>query len=317
MRRVALVTGGAGFIGSHLTDRLSADGVRVRVLDDFSTGTRENLTNLPGDADVIEGDLMDPASLRRAVEGVEVVFHQAALVSVPSSVTDPVRTHEVNASGTLSLLVACRDAGVGRVVYAGSSAAYGEAGDGPIAETAPLAPTSPYGAAKLAGELSCRAFTASYGLPTVVLRYFNVFGSRQDPGSGYAAVIPAFATALLRDRAPVVYGDGRQSRDFVHVLDVAEANVRAWRAPDPAVGRVFNVGSGHARSLLELLETLRAVTGVDAPEAIFERPRAGDIRHSHADITEAARSLSFRPSVSFRDGLEETVVALRSRTAAP
>jgi UDP-glucose 4-epimerase len=317
MRRVALVTGGAGFIGSHLTDRLTAEGVRVRVLDDFSTGSRDNLTNLPGDADVIEGDLLDPRALRRALAGVDVVFHHAALVSVPSSVAEPVRTHEVNASGTLFLLVASREAGVGRVVYAGSSAAYGEAAGGRIAETAPVAPTSPYGAAKLAGELYCRAFTASYGLPTVALRYFNVFGSRQDPGSGYAAVIPAFATALLQGRAPVVYGDGRQSRDFVHVRDVAHANVLAWRAPDAAVGRVFNVGSGHAHSLLELLETLRGVTGVDALEPVFEPPRAGDIRHSRSDITQAARSLSFGPLVSFRDGLEETVAALRSRIAAP
>jgi UDP-glucose 4-epimerase len=244
------------------------------------------------------------------MRGVDVVFHHAAVVSVPDSIEDPLRTHRINAGGTLSVLIAARDAGARRVIYAASSSAYGPATDRAIKETHQLRPISPYGAAKLAGELYCRSFTAGYGLPTVCLRYFNVFGPRQDAGSGYAAVIPAFAAAMLDGRPPTIFGDGLQSRDFVHVADVAEANVLAASTGSSAIGRVFNIGSGRSRSLLELIETLRAVIGPNAPQPVFAGPRAGDIRDSRADITAARRALGFQPRTGFEDGIREYVRSL-------
>ncbi len=311
MQRIALVTGGAGFIGSHVADRVSAAGYRVRVLDDFSTGRRANLSALPAEADVVDGDVRDTGLLRRVMAGVDVVFHHAALVSVPGSVEDPIPTHEVNAGGTLAMLIASRDAHVGRVVYAASSSAYASRAEGPISEDDPPSPTSPYGVAKLAGERYCHAFTATYGLPTVSLRYFNVFGPRQDVSSGYAAVIPAFAAALLEGRSPVVFGDGLQSRDFIHVADVAQANVLAAAAPEEATGAVYNIGSGRAHSIIEVLDGLRELIG-GGPSAVFEAPRSGDIRHSCADVSAARRMLGFRATVAFGDGLRDVVRWLES-----
>jgi UDP-glucose 4-epimerase len=305
MSSIYLVTGGAGFIGSSLARALAERGQRVRVLDNFSSGRRENLEGLR-DVEIIEGDLLDDARLGRALEGVGVVFHQAALASVPLSIADPMRTNEVNLTGTLKILQAARQAGVRRVVYAASSSAYG---DGfpllPKVETMPTAPLSPYAVAKVAGELYCRTFHQVYGLQTVSLRYFNVFGPRQDPASAYAAVIPRFVAAAVRGEPVVIYGDGTQSRDFCFIDDVVAANFLAAEAPG-AAGGLFNIACGQALSLNEVLGHLETIVGHTVGRR-HEPARVGDVRHSLADISSARALLGYAPTTTFATGLRQTV----------
>lgn len=303
--RTFLVTGGAGFIGSHIAEALVRRGDRVRVLDNLSTGHRSNLDACQGKAELIVGDLTDPAAVARAVAGVDCIFHEAALASVPRSVEAPLDTHAACVTGTLTLLDAARRAGVRRLVYAASSSAYGDRPTSPKRETDLPAPISPYGAAKLAAELYCHAFTATYGFETVALRYFNVFGPRQDPDSPYSAVIPLFLTALLAGKRPTVYGDGGQSRDFTFVANVVHGNLLAADAPG-AAGRVFNVANGRSTSLLSLLDQLNRLLGTTI-EPIHAPPRAGDIRESLADISAAREVLGYEPQVDFEEGLKRSV----------
>ncbi len=316
---VFMVTGGAGFIGSHIVDRLVGEGHRVRVVDNFSTGRRENLSHLEGHPllQVAEGDICDWEFLAQAMEGVEYVLHQAAIPSVPRSVADPVSSHRVNVEGTLRLLLAAREAGVRRVVFASSSSVYGDisgekTGDLAKKESLPPRPLSPYAATKLAGEGYCMAFHNSYGLETVVLRYFNVFGPRQDPASQYASVVPRFATALLNGKRPVIYGDGLQTRDFTHVSNVVEANLMACQAPD-APGRVFNVACGRSVSVLKLLESMARVLGV-SPQPEFQPPRPGDVKHSRASIALAKKLLGYKVRVGFNQGIRRTLEAFEKGT---
>jgi UDP-glucose 4-epimerase len=300
-----LVTGAAGFIGSHLATRLVNEGHDVRVLDNLSTGSRDNLAHIEQQIDFIEGDLADPDAVAEAVDEVEVVFHQAALASVPRSVERPLDTHQACVTGTVMLLDACRKAGVRRVVYAGSSSAYGNQPTMPKHENQLPRVLSPYAAAKLAGELYMEAFAASYALETVRLRYFNVFGPRQDPNSPYSAVIPRFVAALLGGERPVIYGDGTQSRDFTHVANVVEANVLAAQAPGVS-GRVYNIACGQTLTLLDLLQAI--CRHLDKPfDPIFEPPRAGDVKHSWADVSAAQQDLGYTVKVSLMDGLRETI----------
>jgi nucleoside-diphosphate-sugar epimerase len=310
MSRGALVTGGAGFIGSHLVDRLLAAGWRVRVLDDFSTGREANLAHLNGHAEVIRGDLRDRALVEKVVGGVEVVFHQAAVPSVPRSVAEPERTNDVNVTGTLGLLEAARRAGVRRVVFASSSSAYGDTPVLPKVETMPPCPLSPYALQKYAGERYCQLFHRLYGLETVALRYFNVYGPRQNPRSEYAAVIPRFATACLRGQAPTVFGDGEQTRDFTFVADAVAANLLAADA-ERAPGEVCNVAGGRRVSLNELLRELRALTGATG-EARYQPARPGDVRDSLADLSRARELLGYRPEVDLPSGLRRTIEHLAS-----
>ena len=308
-----LVTGGAGFIGSHLADRLREDGHRVRVLDNFATGRRDNLAHLAGEVEIIEGDIRSYERVHNAVRGCELVFHQAALPSVPRSIQDPLTSNESNVTGTLNVLLASRDEGVRRVVQASSSSVYGPTATLPKQEDMAAVPIAPYAVTKLAAEAYGRAFFGVYGLETVALRYFNVFGPRQDPRSEYAAVIPRFATALLTGRQPVVYGDGEQSRDFTYVDNVVAANVLAADAADVA-GQTFNVACGERITLNALLDELRAIIGTDI-EAAYEEPRTGDILHSLADISRAREALGYEPAVGIREGLERTVAALEAQGA--
>jgi UDP-glucose 4-epimerase len=303
-----LVTGGAGFIGSNLVRELLDRGFEVRVLDNLSTGRGENLADLRDDLEVIEGDVRHLATVGRAVAGVDRVFHEAAIPSVARSVAAPLASHEANATGTLNVLIAARDAGVSRVVYASSSSVYGDAERLPVTEDATPHPLSPYAVSKLAGELSMGAFHASYGVPTVSLRYFNVFGPRQDPASEYAAVVPRFVTAALEGRPVTIYGDGQQSRDFTFVGDVVQANVLASEAPEAAWGRAFNVAYDQRHSVKELLAEIRSlVPGVEQPDPEFAPPRPGEIRDSQADVSAARDVLGYRPRSSFSDGLRTTV----------
>jgi UDP-glucose 4-epimerase len=303
---LCLVTGGAGFIGSHITQALVRRGDRVRVLDNYCTGRRENLAAVEGKIELIEADLNDSSALAKAVAGCEFVFHQAALASVPRSVEDPLATHAACASGTLNVLDQARRAGVRRVVYAASSSAYGNQPTPRKAETDLPSPLSPYAAAKLTGELYCEAFWHSYGLQTVALRYFNVFGPRQDPNGPYAAVIPLFIKSILSGQRPTIYGDGGQTRDFTYVDNVVQANLKAAVAPPEAAGRVFNVGNGRSTSLLELLKILNEIMG-GRIEPIFAPPRAGDVRDSLAEIGLARRILGYEPAVDLPTGLRPTV----------
>jgi UDP-glucose 4-epimerase len=298
---VSLVTGGAGFIGSHLVEALLRRGRAVRVLDDFSTGSAANLAHLRDRLQVIEGDITDPETVRGAMCGVEVVFHEAALASVPRSVADPLATHRACVDGTLNVLLAARDAGVRRVVYAASSSAYGNSARLPKAEADPTAPLSPYAVAKLAGEHYCAAFTEVYGLETVRLRYFNVFGPRQSPDSPYAAVIPLFIEALTAGRSPVIHGDGQQSRDFTYIDDVVQANLLAAEVPGVG-GRVYNVACGRRTTLLELVAHINRLLGTSIAPT-HTPPRAGDVRHSQADITLARNELGYRPTTDMAAGL--------------
>jgi UDP-glucose 4-epimerase len=300
-----LVTGGAGFIGSHLTEALVARGDTVRVLDDLSTGNAANLAAVRDRIEFIRGDLRDAAAVRRAAEGVEVIFHQGALPSVPRSVEDPLATHEVCATGTLNVLMAARVVRARRVVYAASSSAYGASEKLPKQETDPTSPLSPYAVAKLAGEHYCASFSRMYGLETVRLRYFNVFGPRQPPNSPYSAVIPKFIRALAGGGRPVVHGDGEQSRDFTYIADVVRANLLVAAAPG-ASGKVYNVACGRRTSLLELLRMLSGLMGTQA-DPVHEPPRPGDVRHSLADVSAAAADLGYRPSTSLLDGLRSCV----------
>ena len=302
-----LVTGGAGFIGSHLVHRLLSEGGEVRVLDDFSTGLRERLSGLEGRIELLEGSVTDRDACARAVEAVDTVFHQAALPSVERSVEDPLGTHDVDATGTLNLLVAARDAGVRRFVYAGSSSAYGDTEVLPKREGLPTEPRSPYAAAKLAGEQYVRLFFWVYGLETVVLRYFNIFGPGQDPASDYAAVVPLFITAALRESAPTIHGDGEQTRDFTYVDNAVEANVRASLASEwDVAGEVFNVGCGDRISINRLWREIRDLTGAHV-DAAHGPPRPGDVRDSLAALERARERLGYRVAVDLREGLRRTV----------
>jgi len=300
-----LVTGGAGFIGSHLVEALVREGHSVRVLDNFYSGKRENLRAVRREVEVQRGDCADPAAARRAVRGVEVVYHEAAVPSVARSVADPALSHQANATATLTMLVAARDAGVRRFLYAGSSSVYGEAGRGSKREDQTPQPLSPYAVGKLTGEHYLNVFHRLYGLETLTLRYFNVFGPRQDPGSPYSGVISLFSTALLAGRQPVIYGNGRQSRDFTYVDNVVSANLLALRAPRLAA-EVVNVATGSRVDLLQLLRALGRLTRNTARPR-FLAPRPGDIRHSLADIGRARRLLGYRPHVGFETGLARTL----------
>lgn len=305
---IVLVTGGAGFIGSALVRGLIAEGHSVRVIDDSSTGSLENLTEVMSDIELIEGSILDATTLVTAMQGARVVFHEAAIPSVGRSIADPIRSHEANATGTLAVLVKARETGVERVIYAASSSAYGGASALPLHEGLPAQPVSPYAVSKLAGEHYCRAFTRSFGLPTISLRYFNVFGPRQDPTSDYAAVIPRFTRAILSGEAPVIYGDGTQSRDFTYIDNAVEANLRAAVAGEDAFGKTFNIAQGGRHSLLELLEQLARICAVRQPKPpVFAEPRIGDVMHSQADISAAGDLLGYHPQVGFEEGLRRTV----------
>jgi UDP-glucose 4-epimerase len=309
-----LVTGGAGFIGSNLVEALTKQGHRVRVLDNLSTGKRENLTELSGSIELIEGDITLVEDVERAVRGVDVVFHQAAIPSVPKSIQDPLSSNRASVDGTLHVLLAARQAGVRRVIFASSSSIYGNQEPNlPKVETMTPQPISPYGVAKLAAERYCQVFYQVYGLETVCLRYFNVFGPRQDPESMYAAVIPRFVTALLKDSQPVIYGDGRQTRDFTYVGNVVAGNLLAAECPvEKVAGEVFNLAAGGQTSLNTLVEMLHEVIGTDIP-ARYDEPRPGDILHSLADVGKAKRQFGYQPSEALIDGLRETVAWYRER----
>jgi UDP-glucose 4-epimerase len=304
-----LITGGAGFIGSHLARRLLRAGWRVRIFDNFSTGKRTNLAELRGEAEVIEGDLRDAAAVRRAMGGVELVFHQGALPSVPRSVNDPYTCNAVNVDGTLNVLLAARDAGARRVIVASSSSVYGDTPALPKVETMAPRPRSPYAVSKLAAEQYAVIFPALYGLETVALRYFNVFGPRQDPDSPYSGVIARFCTAAITGQPFTVHGDGRQTRDFSYVENVVEANLLAATAPD-ASGEVFNIACGERTALLDVVAILNRLTGQELP-VVHEPPRPGDIRDSLADIGRARRVLGYEPLVGVADGLARTLAWYR------
>jgi UDP-glucose 4-epimerase len=298
-----LVTGGGGFIGSNLARALLARGDEVRILDNFSSGRRGNLESL--DVDLVEGDLRSYERVARAVQGVEVVFHQGALPSVPRSIQDPLTSSAVNVEGTLNVLLAARDAGVRRVVFASSSSVYGNAPGMPREETQAVAPLAPYAVSKLAAEQYCMVANRVFGVETVALRYFNVFGEYQDPSSGYAAVIPKFIRIMLDGERPTIFGDGETSRDFTHVENIVEANLAAAEAP-AAAGRVMNIAIGDSITLNELVRTLGRLLDSDI-EPEYAPPRAGDVRESLADISLAREVIGYEPSVGFEDGLERTI----------
>jgi nucleoside-diphosphate-sugar epimerase len=303
---IVLVTGGAGFIGSHVAAALTKSGARVRIIDDLSTGHRENLQEIGGDIDFVEASLVDEAATRRALEDVEVVFHEAAIPSVPRSIDNPRETHQACTDGTFQLLLAARDCGVRRFVYAASSSAYGDQPGLLKTEEMRPDPLSPYAAAKLVGEYYCQVFTRAYKLETVSLRYFNVFGPRQDPSSQYSGVISRFISALLSGEQPVIFGDGEHSRDFTYVENVVEANLRAAQSAQ-AVGQIINIATGQRTSLNELLSVLKNVTGRTTVEAEHREARLGDVRHSLADITRARELLGYEPRIGLREGLQLTI----------
>ena len=309
MRKV-LVTGGAGFIGSHITTALVERGDEVRVLDNLSTGHRANLDHLADRVELLEADLLDVDMVAKAVSGVDCIFHQAALASVPRSVEAPLDTNAACVTGTVTLLEAARRANVRRVVYAGSSSAYGDQPTASKRETDVPSPLSPYAAAKLAAEHYCHAFWATYGLETVCIRYFNVFGPRQDPNSQYSAVIPLFVTAMLAGRQPTIFGDGSQSRDFTYVENIVQGNLLAADAANVA-GRLLNVACGRQTDLLELVASINRVLGTSI-EPRFDAPRAGDVKESLADITAARELLGYEPTVGFDEGLQRSIDFYRS-----
>jgi nucleoside-diphosphate-sugar epimerase len=303
---IALVTGGAGFIGSHIASGLIEAGARVRIIDDLSTGYRENIAEIGGDVDFIEATLADEAAVRKTLEDVELVFHEAAIPSVPRSVENPRQTHIASVDSTFSLLLASRDQRVRRVVYAASSSAYGDQPTLPKVETMLPDPLSPYAVAKLVGEYYCQVFTRVYGLETVSLRYFNVFGPRQDPSSQYSGVISRFISALLSDQQPVIYGDGEQSRDFTYIENVVAANLKAAETTK-GIGQVINIANGERVTLNQLLNQLKELTGRTDVEADYQELRRGDVRDSLADITRAREFLDFVPQVDLQTGLKLTM----------
>ncbi|MEA2206760.1 MAG: UDP-glucose 4-epimerase [Blastocatellia bacterium] len=313
---MALVTGGAGFIGSHIAAAMEAGGARVRVIDDLSTGHRENIEEIGGKVDFIEASLNDQDAIRRALEDVEVVFHEAAIPSVPRSVGDPMETHVACVDATLSLLMAAREKGVRRIIYAASSSAYGDQPILPKKEDMRPEPLSPYAVAKLVGEYYCQTFTRVYGLETISLRYFNVFGPRQDPSSQYSGVISRFIGALMTGERPVIYGDGEHSRDFTYISNVVDANLRAAET-SRGIGEVINVANGERTTLSQVLEELKRLTGKEDVQANYLQPRAGDVLHSLADISRAREYLDFEPRMQLREGLKLTIDWwLQSRFAA-
>jgi len=303
---VALITGGAGFIGSHLADALIQAGTRVRIIDDLSTGHRENIEEISGDIEFVHGSITEPKALSRALQDVELVFHEAAIPSVPRSVENPRATHESSVNGTFSLLLAARDHKVRRMIYAASSAAYGDQPDLPKREDMLPSPLSPYAVAKLVCEYYCQVFSRVYGVETVSLRYFNVFGPRQDPSSEYSGVISRFISALLSGERPIIYGDGEQTRDFTYISNVVAANLAAAEAPQ-AVGKVINVASGVRVSLNSLLETLKQLTSHDDVQPQYAEPRKGDVRDSLADISLARSFLGYEPQIGLKEGLKLTI----------
>lgn len=303
---IALVTGGAGFIGSHIASALASAGARLRIIDDLSTGYRENLEEIKGEVDFIHASLAEEESLRKALEDVELVFHEAAIPSVPRSVENPRQTHIASVESTFSLLLAARERKVRRIVYAASSSAYGDQPTLPKVENMLPEPLSPYAVAKLVGEHYCQVFTRVYGLETVSLRYFNVFGPRQDPSSQYSGVISRFISALLGGGRPVIYGDGEQSRDFTYIDNVVDANLKAAESVR-GIGQVINIASGERISLNQLLDELKTLTGKPDVVADYIEPRAGDVKHSLADISRARSLLGFEPRVDLQTGLQLTI----------
>jgi len=303
---IALVTGGAGFIGSHIAAALAAGGARVRILDDLSTGHRENLEEIGGDLDFTQGSVADSTILKKVLDGVELVFHEAAIPSVPRSVENPRDSHIASVDGTFSLLLAARDSKVRRVIYAASSSAYGDQPTLPKREDMLPDPLSPYAVAKLVGEYYCQVFSRVYGLETLSLRYFNVFGPRQDPGSQYSGVVSRFISALLSNEAPVIFGDGEQSRDFTYIENVVSANLKAAEAKS-GFGKVINIANGELVTLNQLLAELKDLTGTSNVQAEYRAARVGDVRHSLADISEARQLLGYAPVVGLREGLQRTM----------
>jgi nucleoside-diphosphate-sugar epimerase len=300
-----LVTGGAGFIGSHIAGELVRKGHAVRVIDNFSTGKRENISSFLDEIELVEADIREFKACRKVVEGMDFVLHQAALTSVPFSIEDPLLTNEVNITGTLNLLLASRNAKVQRLIFASSAAVYGDDSRLPKTENMEGLPISPYALSKRVGEMYCRLFSQLYGLSTVCLRYFNIFGPRQDPFSQYASVIPNFIGKMLKEEKPSVFGDGEQSRDFLYVSNVVEANILASRISEVS-GEVFNIAGGEKTTVNSLVKELNEVLGKQIKPA-YEDPRSGDIKHSYADISKARKMLKYEPTVSFSEGLRETV----------
>ena len=302
---IALVTGGAGFIGSHVARALVERGARVRIIDNLSTGYLENINEI-GDIDFINASINDNDALKRALEGVELVFHQAAIPSVPRSINKPIETHDASVNGTFTLLLAARDRKVRRVIYAASSSAYGDQAESPKRETMRPDPLSPYAVAKLVGEYYCQVFTRSYGLETISLRYFNVFGPRQDPGSQYSGVISRFILALESGERPIIYGDGEQTRDFTYIANVVDANLRAAEARETS-GQVLNIANGESVSINQILEKLKKLTGRTDVHAEYAEPRSGDVRDSLADLSAAKSVLGYTPAVGLEEGLRLTL----------
>lgn len=301
-----LVTGGAGFIGSNLADELIRQGARVTIIDNLSTGSRENLSEIAGDFEFVEADLNDDAALRKAIDGAEIVFHQAALPSVPRSVENPVETHQACVNATFNLLLRSRDAGVRRVLYAASSSAYGDQETLPKIETMRPEPLSPYAAAKLMGEYYCSVFHRVYGLETISLRYFNVFGPRQNPSSAYSGVISRFIDALMKNETPVIYGDGEQTRDFTFITNVVNANLNAAQTAE-GVGEVMNAANGERVSLNQLLSVLKEITGRADAQAEYREERLGDVKHSQAHNGRAVECLGYEKLVDLEEGLKRTI----------
>jgi nucleoside-diphosphate-sugar epimerase len=307
-----LVTGGAGFIGSHIVEELVRRGEKVRVLDNFITGKRENFAGFLDLIELVEGDIRDLGTCRQALEGVDCVLHQAALPSVPRSIEDPLLTNEINVKGTLNMLVASYEARAKRFVFASSSSVYGDDPRLPKKEGREGKPLSPYAVSKVVGEKYCQVFSDIYGLETISLRYFNIFGPRQDPFSQYAAAIPLFITKILANQSPHIFGDGEQSRDFTYVANVVEANLRAVEAPAEASGEVFNIACGEKITVNNLVRELNMLLGVFR-EPVYAEPRPGDIKHSFADISKARRVLGFDPGVNFKQGLKKTAAWYKKR----
>ena len=303
---IALVTGGAGFVGSHIAAALSASGARVRIIDDLSTGYLENVEEVGGDVDFVQASVADEPALRKALEDVELVFHEAAIPSVPRSVDNPRQTHIASVDSTFSLLLAAKDRKVRRIVYAASSSAYGDQPTLPKVEDMLPDPLSPYAVAKLVGEYYCQVFTRVYGLETVSLRYFNVFGPRQDPSSQYSGVISRFIAVLLSGQKPVIYGDGEHSRDFTYIANVVEANLKAAETTK-GIGSIINIANGQRITLNQLLGEVKELTGKTDVQVDYQPPRAGDVLHSLADISRAREFLGFEPRVGLKEGLQLTI----------